>query len=996
MTAAGRRDDSMAMQEAGPSRLPMLTSPGSKATASHSMTTSPGSPFKRRKPNPISNAIKKETDHAGGLVEDEDLPPVIVALDVDCFYAQACRIRDPSLQGITLGVQQKTLLAAVSYEARAFGVPKFVSIREALRILPTLTIVNGEDLSFFRLLSNRNWRLLRSLVWEERVEKCGMDELWADVTEIVDDHHLRCQAGTINTDHDLGIFFSFDQMPLDQTQPVDTTRGFWYSTKDPVPGFFLPEPHSFKQGWPPDPWRQRYALGAYCVAFFRRIIREQVNLTCSGGVSFSKQMAKLIASANKPDKQTCFCPAEPLQPPANGTVTRVDFNKRFLDDAQAFLDPLDLSKLNGFGHVYVKKLEEIYRASDPSLLADQEARGYFDWLYSHVDAVKAKQNFTVAIARHFFKPAQFDSLFGSTIGPRLWSILHARDPEPVAVASDFAHQISIEDTYRNLQGNAVTAEMRKLSESLIKRLEVECVELPDEVWLARRQQRAVIQTLVLPDEEDAADKSGGAGEGKFFTQVRTYVDVEDEEQQATGDAVRAESGAAPEPVRPKTWRRYPLSVRLSLRIGWAARFSRTGRMPIGIFDLTQPRKDRAQILYNTVVGIFRQMTAGKDITEGFNLINIAALELSKSPPAASDIKKMLSKANRSPHVDVPAGTKGNGQSSVPRVEERPSIDLGTLKELPPDIAAEVAQEYGIEWPPLTTPPLLPHAPSSPLNEREAVVHPNHASPMAGEQTASSPARPARDEWTSPPSSPSSCSFPPSQLTAQSFSPPPRSITSSPPLPNDVDRGDDEEKPTRQGSLDIGNSADELGDVEGREMNQGDPGLDDLSHLGSRPPSPLAQSRDDFQERPEPQQRKFGHFEMSGCEMDADELERLLAPPTPPLGPLSRQSAVAIDATEMAVELPGGVENSGPSPTRSKVLLVHTEANEATDHNDSADAPKLKTVPPAVPKIEWKEQACGHCGRPQLAWLQHDHDLFGESGLPPGFDKERLWGDNLPF
>jgi len=76
--------------------------------------------------------------------------------------------------------------------------------------------------------------------------------------------------------------------------------------------------------------------------------------------------------------------------------------------------------------------------------------------------------------------------------------------------------------------------------------------------------------------------------------------------------------------------------------------------------------------------------------------------------------------------------------------------------------------------------------------------------------------------------------------------------------------------------------------------------------------------------------------------------------------------------------------------------VHTEANEATDHNDSADAPKLKTVPPAVPKIEWKEQACGHCGRPQLAWLQHDHDLFGESGLPPGFDKERLWGDNLPF
>ena len=54
---------------------------------------------------------------------------MIAHLDVDCFFAQVEEVR-LSLRGRPLGVQQNMEIAAVNYEARAFGLYNRISVAE--------------------------------------------------------------------------------------------------------------------------------------------------------------------------------------------------------------------------------------------------------------------------------------------------------------------------------------------------------------------------------------------------------------------------------------------------------------------------------------------------------------------------------------------------------------------------------------------------------------------------------------------------------------------------------------------------------------------------------------------------------------------------------------------------------------------------------------------------------------------------------------------------
>ncbi len=44
-----------------------------------------------------------------------------------------------------------------------------------------MILVNGEDLTYFRKVSSLIFKLVRAIVWEGKVEKLGMDELFCDV-----------------------------------------------------------------------------------------------------------------------------------------------------------------------------------------------------------------------------------------------------------------------------------------------------------------------------------------------------------------------------------------------------------------------------------------------------------------------------------------------------------------------------------------------------------------------------------------------------------------------------------------------------------------------------------------------------------------------------------------------------------------------------------------------------------------------------------------------
>lgn len=92
------------------------------------------------------------------------------------------RVLDPSLRGKPVGITQKSLLATTSYEARARGVTKLMSIKKAKELVSDMILVDGEDLTNYRRFSREVVRLVGAIVGvkeggERAVEKLGLDEV---------------------------------------------------------------------------------------------------------------------------------------------------------------------------------------------------------------------------------------------------------------------------------------------------------------------------------------------------------------------------------------------------------------------------------------------------------------------------------------------------------------------------------------------------------------------------------------------------------------------------------------------------------------------------------------------------------------------------------------------------------------------------------------------------------------------------------------------------
>lgn len=64
-----------------------------------------------------------------------------------------------------------------NYEARRRGIGKLQRISEARQTCPDVVVVLGEDLTRFRDASKELFLYLREVVWGDRVEKLGFDEV---------------------------------------------------------------------------------------------------------------------------------------------------------------------------------------------------------------------------------------------------------------------------------------------------------------------------------------------------------------------------------------------------------------------------------------------------------------------------------------------------------------------------------------------------------------------------------------------------------------------------------------------------------------------------------------------------------------------------------------------------------------------------------------------------------------------------------------------------
>ena len=107
----------------------------------------------------------------------------ILHVDMDAFFASVEQRDRPKLRGRALavgGTGGRGVVAAASYEARAFGVRSAMPVGEALRRCPELLVVRP-DIARYRAVSAEVFSIFREAT--PLVEALSLDEAFLDVTE---------------------------------------------------------------------------------------------------------------------------------------------------------------------------------------------------------------------------------------------------------------------------------------------------------------------------------------------------------------------------------------------------------------------------------------------------------------------------------------------------------------------------------------------------------------------------------------------------------------------------------------------------------------------------------------------------------------------------------------------------------------------------------------------------------------------------------------------
>lgn len=198
----------------------------------------------------------------------------IIHIDIDCFYAQVEILKNPSLQGVPVGIQQKNIVVTCNYIAREFGVKKCMSVSDAIKLCPQIVLVRGEDLHDYRQMSSKITNLLQT--FSPQVERLGLDENFVDVTHLVSKHNF------INENK------SFE--------------GHIYKnmTENCSCGCY-----------------NRLCVGSIIASEMRTQIKKDLGLTSCAGISYNKLLSKLVCSYKKPNQQSILFPAGVLDLIAN-------------------------------------------------------------------------------------------------------------------------------------------------------------------------------------------------------------------------------------------------------------------------------------------------------------------------------------------------------------------------------------------------------------------------------------------------------------------------------------------------------------------------------------------------------------------------------------------------------------------------------------------------------------------------------------------------------
>jgi DNA polymerase-4 len=106
----------------------------------------------------------------------------IVHMDLDSFFVSVERLRDSRLVGkpvIVGGLSDRGVVAACSYETRAFGVRSAMPMRMALKLCPDAVVLRGD---FEAYAQHSDWVTRMIMDQAPVVEKASIDEFYLDMT----------------------------------------------------------------------------------------------------------------------------------------------------------------------------------------------------------------------------------------------------------------------------------------------------------------------------------------------------------------------------------------------------------------------------------------------------------------------------------------------------------------------------------------------------------------------------------------------------------------------------------------------------------------------------------------------------------------------------------------------------------------------------------------------------------------------------------------------
>ena len=299
---------------------------------------------------------------------------------------------------------------------------KLQSVNKAKKLVPDVVIVLGEELGRFRDASKSLYRFLESFTWSGKVERLGFDEVFLDVTDIVDYNE------SILNPLDLG--HSFFYLMRD-----DPTVGFEFDATQICGPTFPTEdtqPPSMGSAEVSD-LRIRLILGSHFAQHLRHRLEEEKGYTSTVGISTNKLLSKLVGNVNKPRSQTT------LLDPYDGIESDLAVDGKSENNARAFIDVHDIGKVPGIGFKMTRRIRNHLLSNPP------------DWEDGR-DWTAERESVTVQDVRLFpgMGPETLEQLLGGPgaergIGGKVWALLNGLDDSEVQQAKKVPTQISIEE-----------------------------------------------------------------------------------------------------------------------------------------------------------------------------------------------------------------------------------------------------------------------------------------------------------------------------------------------------------------------------------------------------------------------------------------------------------------------------------------------------------------------------------------------------------------------